>query len=135
VICQRRMVPAPPLSQSLRSPSYSLPAVVLARDWATATIGMQVSFTPAWSGIGSFMAQLGQNHATVFGDLIGLDLRARSDTGTDRLQELMGRPGAQRFRMNLPPGNALNAARIYLLPADARSRTCFSRHFGPGPRI
>jgi outer membrane lipase/esterase len=66
------MVPAPPLSQSLRSPSYSLPAVVLGRDWATATIGMQVSFTPAWSGIGLFMAQPGQNHATVFGGLIGL---------------------------------------------------------------
>jgi outer membrane lipase/esterase len=58
---------------TIAAPSYSLPAVVLGRDWATATIGTQVSFTPTWSGLASFTAQLGQDHATVFGGLIGLN--------------------------------------------------------------
>jgi outer membrane lipase/esterase len=55
------------------APSYSLPAVVLGRDWATATIGLQVSLTPALSGMASFTGQLGQDHSTVFGGLIGLN--------------------------------------------------------------
>jgi outer membrane lipase/esterase len=55
------------------APSYSLPAVVLGRDWGTATIGTQLTLTSAWSGLASFTAQLGQNHATVFGGLIGLN--------------------------------------------------------------
>jgi outer membrane lipase/esterase len=58
---------------TISAPSYSLPAVVLGRDWATATVGTQVTVTPAWSGFASLTAQLGQNHATVFGGLIGLN--------------------------------------------------------------
>jgi outer membrane lipase/esterase len=58
---------------TMAAPSYSLPAVVLGREWATATVGTQVTLTPAWSGLASFTAQLGQNHATVFGGLIGLN--------------------------------------------------------------
>jgi outer membrane lipase/esterase len=58
---------------TMAAPSFSLPAVVLGRDWATATVGTQVAFTPAWAGIASFTAQLGQNHATVFGGLLGLN--------------------------------------------------------------
>jgi len=58
---------------TIAAPSYSLPAVVLGRDWATATVGTQVTLTPAWSGLASFTAQLGQNHATVFGGLVGLN--------------------------------------------------------------
>jgi len=58
---------------TIAAPSYSLPAVVLGRDWATATVGTQVTLTPAWSGLASFTAQLGQNHATVFSGLVGLN--------------------------------------------------------------
>ena len=58
---------------TIAAPSYSLPAVVLGRDWATATVGTQITFTPAWSGIASCTAQLGQNRASVFGGLIGLN--------------------------------------------------------------
>jgi outer membrane lipase/esterase len=58
---------------SIVAPSYSLPAVALGRDWGTATIGTQITLTSAWSGLASFTAQLGQNHATVFGSLIGLN--------------------------------------------------------------
>ena len=58
---------------TIAAPGYSMPAVVLGRDWATATVGTQITLTPAWSGLASFTAQLGQNHATVFGGLIGLN--------------------------------------------------------------
>jgi outer membrane lipase/esterase len=58
---------------TITAPSYSLPAVVLGRDWATATVGTQITLTPAWSGLTSFTAQIGQNHATVFGGLVGLN--------------------------------------------------------------
>lgn len=58
---------------TIAAPSYSMPAVVLGRDWATATVGTQLTLTPNWSGLASFTAQLGQSHATVFGGLIGLN--------------------------------------------------------------
>ncbi|WP_298257045.1 autotransporter domain-containing protein [Bradyrhizobium sp.] len=67
-----RMVTAS-LTTNTAAPSYSMPAVVLGRDWATATIGTQLTLTPAWTGLASFTAQLGQDHATVFGGLIGLN--------------------------------------------------------------
>jgi outer membrane lipase/esterase len=55
------------------APSYSMPAVVLGRDWATATVGTNVTFNRSWSGVVSFTAQLGQEHAIVYGGLIGID--------------------------------------------------------------
>lgn len=55
------------------APSYSLPAVVLGRDWASATVGTQITFNAAWSGLASFTAQLGQDRATVLGGLVGLN--------------------------------------------------------------
>jgi outer membrane lipase/esterase len=58
---------------TIAAPSYSMPAVVLGRDWATATIGTQITLSPAWSALASFTGQLGQDHATVFGGLIGLN--------------------------------------------------------------
>ena len=58
---------------TIAAPSYSMPAVVLGRDWATATLGTHLTLTPAWSGLASFTAQLGENHASVFGGLIGLN--------------------------------------------------------------
>jgi outer membrane lipase/esterase len=58
---------------TIAAPGYSLPAVVLGRDWGTATVGAQLTWTSAWSGLASFTAQLGQNHATVLGGLVGLN--------------------------------------------------------------
>jgi outer membrane lipase/esterase len=66
-----RMVTASLTTAAL--PSYSMPAVVLGRDWATATIGTQVTLTSAWSALASFTGQLGQDHATNYGGLIGLN--------------------------------------------------------------
>jgi outer membrane lipase/esterase len=58
---------------TIAAPSYSLPAVVLGRDWATATVGTQLTITQALSGLASFTAQLGQDRATVYGGLVGLN--------------------------------------------------------------
>lgn len=57
---------------TIAAPSYTMPAVVLGRDWATATVGTRFSYTRAWRGIASFTTQLGQDHATVLGGLIGV---------------------------------------------------------------
>ena len=67
-----RMVTAS-LTTTTVAPSYSMPAVALGRDWATATAGAQVTLTPAWTALASFTAQLGQDHSTVFGGLVGLN--------------------------------------------------------------
>jgi outer membrane lipase/esterase len=58
---------------TIAAPSFALPAVVLGRDWATATIGTHVTLDRSWSGLVSFTAQLGQDHSTVYGGLIGVD--------------------------------------------------------------
>ena len=38
---------------TIAAPSYSLPAVVLGRDWATATVGTEVRFDRSWTGLAS----------------------------------------------------------------------------------
>ena len=58
---------------TIAAPSYSMPAVVLGRDWATASVGTQITFTAAWSALASFTAQFGQDRATVYGGLLGLN--------------------------------------------------------------
>jgi outer membrane lipase/esterase len=55
------------------APSYSLPAVVLGRDWATATIGTEVRIARSWTGLASFTAEVGQQNVTNYGGLIGLN--------------------------------------------------------------
>jgi len=55
------------------APSYSMPAVVLGRDWATATVGTQLKINASWSGLASFTAQLGQQYVTNYGGLVGLN--------------------------------------------------------------
>lgn len=58
---------------TIAAPSYSMPAVVLGRDWASATIGTQVRLARSWTGLASFTAQLGQNNVTNYGGLVGLN--------------------------------------------------------------
>ena len=55
------------------APSYSLPAVVLGRDWATATVGTEVRLSPSWIALASFTAQVGQQNVTNYGGLLGLN--------------------------------------------------------------
>jgi outer membrane lipase/esterase len=55
------------------APSFSLPVVVVGRDWATATIGTQVKLSQAWSALASFTVQAGQSNVTNFGGLLGVN--------------------------------------------------------------
>jgi outer membrane lipase/esterase len=55
------------------APSYSMPAVELGRDWATTTVGTEITFTPAWSALASFTAQVGAQRAPIYNFLIGLN--------------------------------------------------------------
>ena len=58
---------------TVAAPSYSMPAVVVGRDWATATVGTQVRFSQSLTGLASLTAQLGQTNATSYGGVIGLN--------------------------------------------------------------
>jgi outer membrane lipase/esterase len=55
------------------APSFSLPVVVVGRDWATATIGTQVKLNQSWSALASFTVQAGQSNVTNFGGLLGVN--------------------------------------------------------------
>ena len=58
---------------TIAAPSFSLPAVVVGRDWATATIGTQVTLSNHWSALASFTAQLGWQNVTNLGGLVGVN--------------------------------------------------------------
>ena len=53
------------------APSYSLPAVIVGRDWATVTIGTEFKIAGSWSGLASFTAMLGQQNVTNFVGVFG----------------------------------------------------------------
>ncbi len=55
------------------APSYSLPAVIVGRDWATATIGTEFKIARSWSGLASFTAMLGQQNVTNFVGVLGVN--------------------------------------------------------------
>ena len=58
---------------TIAAPSYSMPAVVPGRDWATASVGTQVTINRSWSALASFTAQVGEQNVTNYGGLIGLN--------------------------------------------------------------
>ncbi|MGO9684670.1 MAG: autotransporter outer membrane beta-barrel domain-containing protein [Beijerinckiaceae bacterium] len=58
---------------TVAAPSYSMPAVQLGRDWATATIGTRLKIDASWTGLASFTAQLGQTHAMNYTGMVGLN--------------------------------------------------------------
>lgn len=58
---------------TIAAPSYSLPAVEVGRDWATATAGINVQIGGGLTGLASFTAQVGQSGVTNYGGLIGLN--------------------------------------------------------------
>jgi outer membrane lipase/esterase len=58
---------------TIAAPGYSLPAVVVGQDWATATIGTEFRFTRSLSGLASFVAQFGQANVANYGGIIGLN--------------------------------------------------------------
>ena len=58
---------------TIAAPSYSMPAVVLGRDWATATVGTQFNIGGSWTALASLTAQVGQENVTNYGGLLGLN--------------------------------------------------------------
>ena len=65
--------PTTPNAVNLTTASYSMPAVVVGRDWATATVGTEFKINRAWTGLASFTAQLGQQNVTNYGGLLGVN--------------------------------------------------------------
>jgi outer membrane lipase/esterase len=64
---------------TISAPSFSMPAVVLGRDWATTTVGTQVAISQSWSGLAYFTAQLGQANAVNYGGVLGLNYAFNQD--------------------------------------------------------
>ncbi len=59
---------------SIVAPGFSMPAVVLGRDWASGTFGTRVILGNNVSGYAAFIAQLGQSNVTTYGGQIGLNV-------------------------------------------------------------
>jgi outer membrane lipase/esterase len=56
------------------APSYSLPAVELGRDWASATIGTMLILGTNVTGSLAFTGQIGQDQVTAYGGQVGLNV-------------------------------------------------------------
>ena len=59
---------------SIVAPSFSMPAVVLGRDWATATLGTRIKLSANVSGYAAVTAEIGQDNATVYGGQVGVNI-------------------------------------------------------------
>ncbi len=59
---------------TIAAPSYSMPAVVLGADWATAEIGASVRMSRGVTGYAMFIGEIGQTNASYFGAQIGVNV-------------------------------------------------------------
>ena len=59
---------------SIVAPGFSMPAVILGRDWAAGTVGTRVRLTSNVSGYAALSGQLGQGNATSYGGQVGLNV-------------------------------------------------------------
>jgi outer membrane lipase/esterase len=64
---------------TIAAPGYSMPAVVVGRDWATATAGTEIRFSRSISALASFTAQVGQANLTSYGGVLGLNYTFSQD--------------------------------------------------------
>jgi outer membrane lipase/esterase len=62
---------------SIVAPSYWMPAVVLGKDWGTATLGTTVTFAPGVTGYGTLTSQIGQQNVVTYGGQLGLNVALR----------------------------------------------------------
>jgi outer membrane lipase/esterase len=56
------------------APSYSMPAVILGKDWGAATIGTTATIAQGVTGYVTFKSEMAQNNAAVYGGQIGLNV-------------------------------------------------------------
>jgi outer membrane lipase/esterase len=59
------------------APSYWMPAVLLGKDWGTATLGTTVTFAPGVTGYGTLTSQIGQQNVIAYGGQVGLNVALR----------------------------------------------------------
>lgn len=59
---------------TIAAPAFSMPAVLLGRDWATGTIGTRVKFAPNVSAYAAFIGQVGEQNARTYGGQVGLNV-------------------------------------------------------------
>jgi outer membrane lipase/esterase len=62
---------------SVVAPSYFMPAVVLGKDWGTATVGTTVTFAPGVTGYGTVFSQIAQHNVVTYGGQVGLNVALR----------------------------------------------------------
>jgi outer membrane lipase/esterase len=58
---------------TIAAPGYSLPAAVVGRDWATATVGTEFKIAASWTGLASVTAELGQQNVINYGGMLGVN--------------------------------------------------------------
>jgi outer membrane lipase/esterase len=59
---------------TIAAPSFSLPAVILGKDWGTATVGKEVLISERVKGYAAFTSQFGQNSTTFYSAQVGLNV-------------------------------------------------------------
>jgi outer membrane lipase/esterase len=59
---------------SVIAPSYSMPAVILGKDWGSATIGTTVTIAQGVTGYATFSTQIAQQNAVIYGGQVGLNV-------------------------------------------------------------
>lgn len=59
---------------TITAPSYSLPAPVLGKDWATATVGTTVKIRGNLTGLLAFTSQMAQRSVTTYGGQVGVNV-------------------------------------------------------------
>ena len=59
---------------SIAAPSYSMPAVILGRDWGTGTVGTRLKLGEGMTGYVAFISQFAQNNVTIYGGQIGVNI-------------------------------------------------------------
>jgi outer membrane lipase/esterase len=57
---------------SIIAPGFTMPAVILGRDFASATLGTRIKLGNNLSGYAAFIAELGQSNVTTYGGQVGL---------------------------------------------------------------
>jgi outer membrane lipase/esterase len=62
---------------SVVAPSYSMPAVILGKDWGTGTIGTSTTFAPNVTGYATFSGQVAQQNVVTYGGQVGLNVAFR----------------------------------------------------------
>ena len=59
---------------TISAPSFSMPAVLLGTDWATASVGTSVRLGRGITGYAMFLGELGQASANYYGGQLGVNV-------------------------------------------------------------